>query len=67
MLKIHNEIKQKLLLFHTQHKVPNIMFNGASGSGKSTLVNEFISMIYDNDKDKIKEFVMLCLIKRLIF
>jgi GTPase SAR1 family protein len=58
MLKIHNEIKQKLLLFHTQRKVPNIMFNGASGSGKSTLVNEFISMIYDNDKDKIKEFVM---------
>lgn len=57
-LNIHTEIKDKLNYFHSIHKVPNIMFNGLSGSGKSTIVNEFISIIYDNNKDKIKEFVM---------
>ena len=57
-LNIHKEIKEKLNYFHSIHKVPNIMFNGSSGSGKSTLVNEFISKIYDNNKEKIKDFVM---------
>jgi DNA polymerase III delta prime subunit len=40
------------------HKIPNIIFHGPSGSGKRTLVNEFIHNIYNNDKDKIKHFVM---------
>lgn len=57
-LEIHQNIKEKLKYFHTIHKIPNIIFNGPSGSGKSTIVNEFISLIYDGNKDKIKDFVM---------
>ena len=57
-LNIHNEIKNKLQYFYENHKIPNIIFNGPSGSGKSTIVNDFINLIYDNDNDKIKDFVM---------
>jgi len=57
-IQIHQNIKEKLEYFHKIHKIPNIIFNGPSGSGKSTMVNEFISLIYDNNKDKIKDFVM---------
>jgi DNA polymerase III delta prime subunit len=57
-LNIHQNIKEKLKYFHENHKIPNIIFNGPSGSGKSTIVNEFISMIYDGNKEKIKDFVM---------
>jgi len=57
-LNIHKEIKEKLEYFYNNHKIPNIIFNGPSGSGKSTIVNEFINMIYENNKEKIKDFVM---------
>jgi DNA polymerase III delta prime subunit len=57
-LDIHQNIKEKLSYFHSMHKIPNIIFHGPSGSGKRTLVNEFIHNIYDNDKEKIKHFVM---------
>lgn len=57
-LEIHQNIKEKLEYFHTIHKIPNIIFNGPSGSGKSTIVNDFISLIYDGNRDKIKDFVM---------
>jgi len=57
-LIIHNEIKNKLQYFYENHKIPNIIFNGPSGSGKSTIVNDFINLIYENDKEKIKDFVM---------
>ena len=57
-IQIHQNIKDKLEYFHKIHKIPNIIFNGPSGSGKSTMVNDFISLIYDNNKDKIKDFVM---------
>jgi DNA polymerase III delta prime subunit len=57
-IQIHQNIKDKLAYFHKIHKIPNIIFNGPSGSGKSTMVNDFISLIYDNNKDKIKDFVM---------
>jgi len=57
-LEIHTDIKKKLEYFYKMHKIPNIIFNGSSGSGKSTIVNNFISLIYDNNKDKIKDFVM---------
>jgi DNA polymerase III delta prime subunit len=58
ILDIHQNIKDKLSYFHSMHKIPNIIFHGPSGSGKRTLVNEFIHSIYDNDKEKIKHFVM---------
>ena len=57
-LEIHQNIKEKLKYFHSLHKIPNIIFNGPSGSGKSTIVNEFISLIYDGNREKIKDFVM---------
>jgi DNA polymerase III delta prime subunit len=57
-LNIHENIKEKLYYFHKIHKIPNIIFHGPSGGGKRTLVNEFIHKIYDNDKDKIKNFTM---------
>jgi DNA polymerase III delta prime subunit len=57
-LDIHKNIKDKLKYFHSAHKIPNIIFNGPSGSGKSTIVNEFISLIYDGNESKIKDFVM---------
>ena len=57
-LNIHQNIKEKLKYFYEIHKIPNIIFNGPSGSGKSTIVNDFISMIYDNNREKIKDFVM---------
>ena len=58
LLNIHTSIKEKLDYFHKIHKIPNIIFHGSNGCGKKTIVNEFINKIYDNNKDKIKDFVM---------
>jgi DNA polymerase III delta prime subunit len=58
MIHIHQPIKDKLEYFHNNKKIPNIIFNGPSGSGKSSIVNEFISLIYDSNKEKIRDFVM---------
>jgi DNA polymerase III delta prime subunit len=58
ILNIHQNIKEKLEYFHSIHKIPNIIFHGPSGCGKRTIVNEFIHKIYDNDREKIKSFVM---------
>ena len=57
-LNIHQNIKEKLSYFHKIHKIPNIIFHGPSGCGKRTIVNDFIQTIYDNDREKIKNFVM---------
>lgn len=57
-LQIHETIKNKLKYFQEIHKIPNIIFHGPSGSGKRTIVNEFIHKIYDNNREKIKSFVM---------
>jgi len=57
-LEIHQNIKEKLEYFNSIHKIPNIIFNGPSGSGKSTIVNNFISLIYDGNREKIKDLVM---------
>jgi DNA polymerase III delta prime subunit len=35
-----------------------LLFHGTTGSGKRTIVSEFIHKIYDNDREKIKTFVM---------
>jgi DNA polymerase III delta prime subunit len=58
MLDIHSSIKEKLDYYYKIHKIPNIIFHGSDGSGKKTIVNEFIHKIYDNNKEKIKDFVM---------
>ena len=57
-LIIHESIKEKLEYFHSIHKIPNILFHGPTGSGKRTIVNNFIHKIYDNNREKIKSFVM---------
>lgn len=57
-LLIHETIKEKLEYFQLIHKIPNILFHGPSGSGKRTIVNDFIHKIYDNNREKIKTFVM---------
>jgi DNA polymerase III delta prime subunit len=58
MINIHNSITEKLEYFRTIHKIPNIIFHGPSGCGKRTIVHNFVKSIYDNNKDKIKSFVM---------
>jgi len=57
-IEIHKKIKEKLEYFYKVHKIPNIIFHGPSGSGKKTIVNNFIGNIYNNDKERIKTFVM---------
>jgi hypothetical protein len=49
---------EKLKYFYKMHKIPNIIFHGSSGCGKRTIVNDFINIIYNNDKEKIKSYVM---------
>ena len=58
MLDIHSNIKDKLKYFHSVKRIPNIIFNGPSGSGKSSIVNDFINLIYNSNKEQIKDFVM---------
>ena len=58
-LIVHNDIYAKLNHFREINKIPNIIFHGPCGSGKSTIVEKFIRDIYDNDKDKYKNFVMM--------
>jgi replication-associated recombination protein RarA len=57
-LNIHQKIIEKLDYFQQIHKIPNIIFHGPSGSGKRTIVGNFINKIYNNEKDRIKSFVM---------
>jgi GTPase SAR1 family protein len=54
----HVDIQKRLKYFHNVRKVPNIIFHGPNGSGKRTIVNSFIHLIYENNKEKIKKFVM---------
>ena len=58
VLQIHTNIMAKLKYFYEVHKIPNIIFHGSSGCGKRTIVNDFINIIYNNDKEKIKSYVM---------
>ena len=57
-LQIHTNILNKLQYFFDIHKIPNIIFHGQSGCGKRTIVYKFINIIYNNDKDRIRNFVM---------
>ena len=56
--KIHDNIKEKLNYFIENHSIPHIIFYGKSGCGKRYLLDYFINKIYNNDKTKIKEYVM---------
>ena len=58
MLKIHQNIKNKLDAFIQNMKIPHIIFYGPSGGGKRVLVYEFINNIYKNNKEKLKSHVM---------
>jgi len=58
MLKIHESIIEKLSYFNEIHKIPNIIFHGQSGVGKKEIMKQFINIIYNNNKEKIKSFVM---------
>ena len=55
---IHKNVYEKLTHFININKIPNIIFHGPSGSGKKTLVNKFIKMIYNDNKEDIKSYVM---------
>jgi hypothetical protein len=57
-LNIHENIKLKLKYFYDIRKIPNLLFNGLCGTGKSRLVNDFIHLIYNNNTNIIKNFVM---------
>lgn len=52
------DIKHKLNYFVRNGKIPHIIFHGSSCVGKRTLLLNFISQIYDNDKDIMKQHVM---------
>jgi DNA polymerase III delta prime subunit len=54
----HPEINAKLDFFLKTGKIPNIIFHGASGSGKRTIVHKFITDIYQQNKELIKNYVM---------
>jgi DNA polymerase III delta prime subunit len=58
MLSIHQNINEKLNYFYENDKIPNLLFHGPTGSGKRTILHDFINKIYDNDRNKIKNYVM---------
>ena len=57
-INYHPEINQKLNFFLASEKIPNIIFHGPNGSGKRTIVNNFISNIYNDNRELIKNYVM---------
>jgi len=57
-MEIHQDIVGRLDGFIETHTIPHIIFHGASGSGKRTIMTNFISKIYHDDKQTIKDYVM---------
>jgi Cdc6-like AAA superfamily ATPase len=55
---LHKDTRTRLEYFHSVKKIPNIIFHGPNGSGKRTIIKNFVSLIYNDDKEKIKNFVM---------
>jgi hypothetical protein len=47
-------VSDTLNMFLKTNKIPNILFYGPSGSGKRTLIHNFISEIYNHDKERIR-------------
>ena len=58
LLDIHAPIKQRLKYFIDNKKIPHIIFYGKSGSGKRNILEYFIREIYNNDIQKIKQYIM---------
>jgi len=58
MLNIHQDIKERLDTFLSGSRIPNLIFHGPSGGGKRTLANDFVSKIYDDDKDLVRSYVL---------
>lgn len=56
---IRKNISNKLDYFYKTNKIPHLIFHGESGSGKRYIVDEFIRKIYNNDRHKIKQNVMI--------
>lgn len=59
MDNLHQSIRDKLDFFRQTNQIPHIIFHGESGTGKKTLVYEFLEKIYDNNRQKIKNNVMI--------
>jgi len=57
-LIIHENIKKKLIGFIQNNKIPHIIFCGPNGSGKRHIVKYFINKIYQNDVEKLKQYIM---------
>jgi DNA polymerase III delta prime subunit len=57
-MELHKETYDKLSYFIKINKIPNIIFHGSSGCGKKTILNNFIKMIYNNNKETIKQYVL---------
>jgi hypothetical protein len=57
-MELHQDITNRLNSFIETHTIPHIIFHGASGSGKRTIIAKFISNIYHDDKQIIKDYVM---------
>lgn len=58
-MEIHKNITDKLDYFYNSNQIPNIIFHGSSGTGKTTIVQSFLHKIYNGDKTKIKNNVMI--------
>lgn len=58
MLSIHEEINKKLDVFIENNRVPHIIFHGPYGSGKKTIVRDFLKKIYNNNENKLKDYIM---------
>lgn len=59
MICRNENVIKKLNYFFETKKIPNIIFHGGSGSGKRTIINNFLSLIYENDILKLKSNVMM--------
>ena len=58
MENLHEKIMDKLKIFHANNKIPNILFHGPHGSGKKTILDKFIHILFDSNKEQIKNYVM---------
>ena len=58
-MELPQNIIEKLDYFHGSNQIPNIIFHGSSGTGKTTIVQYFLNKIYNSDKSKIKNNVMI--------